>query len=980
MIERKDKTGYHDTKIKDSAGNLVRIEWRKDGKLSSVVFPDNSVDVYDTDTGVLKSKSTPDGRVIYLSEKILTEGTAVSAPRVEKTTVWSTDNDERLKELQEKGSALTEEERREKDELFFQLAKSREDIETATPVVEIKEITPEIEASIFSLKKDLEKKEGILALMEKDKSGNITPAKIQNLKDKIETIKQNIADLQKPTQEAKIEEITPKLETPKVKYIKPTEEDMAQKRKEFETALKEAKQNGMLDAEEIAPAEIAPETPEEIENNEFAPGSNVKVLEPNGTVRYRRLSKHTSDGHGAVFAVPNTDGTQLFIEIPFDKLRSWQDLPVTSDAETAPKTPEEIKTTEAIGLEKKLDDARIKYAEEYKKFLAGAGWFTKSYRFVAGAKIDDSKIPPELKNLELEYDKVAVEYGNMMFQAKQTELENFSLSVDERKNELNQYKQTEIFTRVIVEEQSRLNALKVENLPPKEKNVAKKLLDWYIKQPRWKKLAISTALGTAIFATIAPGTVTAAGGIGAYATIRAARGVVGMTAGQITAKAYDWLLKDKSAEKRAAQEAELAEIFKEETFDVSFAKSKKEYAEILEREQKVKRNRLITKAMFGLAAGIGTSIEMGHLLNLVHVPDQLNVPRDPDLAQKFAHNPALAQNTTRPLGINPTPEKFIGPPFHPSQIHQDIGGIKGPQGFMNTNPTQEAMKLGMLTDKGESMIVQKGTMTFDDGHGHTVQVEYSSRGAIDTITKLKAKILETYGGDATKIPEGNLSTHYVDMHGVAHEQSLIHEQGGIETFKGDMFKPGQNIEHNLSTQHEVPNTETPTAHPAGTETHINPVNNIRAKLAEDYASASKANAENVINSDHTQIHPEPRLEHPDYITNHPEYAKNPFHLSGEKLQQTYEIHQENVHHIFPSDTKDMWDRIKGANAKQMLLTKPEDANEGFNSFFSYLKKLKEVTGKSPHDSALFGHENVEKYVARTEQYAAKHDMLDKIKY
>lgn len=311
-------------------------------------------------------------------------------------------------------------------------------------------------------------------------------------------------------------------------------------------------------------------------------------------------------------------------------------------SDTGPLTPEEaaeIPPTEAgpdkEKLEQKLEEARLAYASAFKKFVAdrrkaeseGTMWNeTKGYakkfaRFFNGSNVKESELTEELKNLEQEYDEAAALYGKAMFEAKKTELAASGKTEGEQKAELARFKQNEIFTRIIVEEQVKLGALKVENLPPKEKGIGRKTLEWYMKQPRWKKIAISTALTTGIFYVIPMGTAVTAAGIAGIAGKKVAMSLVGSFVGQTLAKGvdlYDYLFKKQPASVKKQAEAKLAETFKEESFDTSLAKSKKEYAEIAEREYKTRRNRLITKGIIALAAGIGTSYELSHsgILNM----------------------------------------------------------------------------------------------------------------------------------------------------------------------------------------------------------------------------------------------------------------------------------------------------------------------------------------------------------------------------
>ncbi len=251
-------------------------------------------------------------------------------------------------------------------------------------------------------------------------------------------------------------------------------------------------------------------------------------------------------------------------------------------------------------LEARLADARNKYAQAFREFLA--------------QRVNkNAPIPPELERLEKEYDRLAIAYGNSMYDIRRAELEDSGISGAAQDTALRAYKQNEIFTRVIVEEQATLNALKAENLPPKEKNVAQKALDWYLQiKPPWKRILVSSVLATGVFAA-SFGSVAGLAGVAAYAGTRVGRSLVGMLTSQGAAKAYDLLFKDKSAAERKKLEQELSETFAGESLNASLAKSKKEYASIVEREKGAKRNRLVTKAAFSLAAGGAAAWGVEHL-------------------------------------------------------------------------------------------------------------------------------------------------------------------------------------------------------------------------------------------------------------------------------------------------------------------------------------------------------------------------------
>lgn len=311
-------------------------------------------------------------------------------------------------------------------------------------------------------------------------------------------------------------------------------------------------------------------------------------------------------------------------------------------------------TEEEKAVQARLEEARQKYADAYKAFWKNrkekAGRIGRAKIAIKGEKIKEEDVPKELKDLETAYDQMAIKYGQQMFDKKKAELAETKLSPKKQEEELKKYKQSDIFTRVVVQEQATLNRLKAENLPPKEKGIVGIGLDWYLKQPRWKKLLMSTTIATGIFASVF-GTATVAGavGVGAYAGKRLVRAVAGTAATQLASKAYDLLFKDKSTIERKKLEEELSKKFESEELDASLAKSKKQHAEIVERERKAKRNRLVTKALIGLAAGGAAAWGMGHIPQNIagateHIPttgtpDSVKIANTAELLKKLNLNP-----------------------------------------------------------------------------------------------------------------------------------------------------------------------------------------------------------------------------------------------------------------------------------------------------------------------------------------------------
>lgn len=676
--------------------------------------------------------------------------------------------------------------------------------------------------------------------------------------------------------------------------------------------------------------------------------------------------------------------------------------------------------------EKALNDARTKYAEGYKKFMAGAGWLTRSYRFVAGAKIDDSKIPPELKKLEKEYEEAQIDYGNLMFREKRTELKNSSLSDTEKEIELKRYKQVEIFTKVIAEEDSKLKALKTENQTPKEKAAWEKVLGWYMNQPRWKKLAISTVLGTAIFASI-PGGVLAAGGgltsLAGMAGMRGTRAVAGSIVGQSFVKGFDWLFKEKSAEKRTEDEEKLKEIFKEEVFDVSLAKNKKEYAEILERERKAKRNRLITKALLGLAAGAGTSYGMGHLLN--NVPDQLhtsgiksevipnstslpkteilnNVPKTPSIINNFVNDGIKFEHGKGGIqGILDLKQQIT------EQYHGDFSTApKSVQEFMNTDATKEAIKLGLFAPNAESgeesaKILAGSVLKFDE-HGNLLFGTPDSSGNIPSIEKhhwemfdsdksAKIPIAEDIKPESIKVPlntetpspeqleprlEATTEPEAQTVTEPTHNE-IVQEK--IEEIKAQITETEKtNIADHVTKRPKF-------AYQTRRVGEIHPVGEMRG-IGSEVTIGNKVNINETINTEEgINIGRNSGIrfsEHLDKVSYRDTYlfGKNPFNLSQEQIAISINANYENLKHIFGKYQNPLaeWENLSTQKAGKILEYTGLDSTDPKSTLSGYLKMLKNFTHLEPEKGFLgMGGESSDEYIARALQKLESTRQLDK---
>ncbi len=290
-------------------------------------------------------------------------------------------------------------------------------------------------------------------------------------------------------------------------------------------------------------------------------------------------------------------------------------------------TPEREKTAE-----EKLDDARLLYATAQKdhlqKIREDQGKIDKIRTFFGfGKKIKEDQLPQEIKDLKKEYDAMRVALGKEEL-AKFEQTLDPSLQEEEKGGEIDLFKRRELFEKLIVEEQEKLKALSVENLPAKEKGVLTKGLDWYLKQNKYTKLAISaTVFGLASASGL---------GVGAAATAigaRAARGLAGMTVGQIAGSLAEkgvHLLYKGDIERSKRWES--SDMMYEDDLLAGIQGAEKAYLARLQLEQNVKRAGVVVKATMGLLAGMSTNAAMSQFHGHVHTGnhDAIKTPQTPE--------------------------------------------------------------------------------------------------------------------------------------------------------------------------------------------------------------------------------------------------------------------------------------------------------------------------------------------------------------
>lgn len=108
------------------------------------------------------------------------------------------------------------------------------------------------------------------------------------------------------------------------------------------------------------------------------------------------------------------------------------------------------------------------------------------------------------------------------------------------------------------------------------------------------------------------------------------------------------------------------------------------------------------------------------------------------------------------------------------------------------------------------------------------------------------------------------------------------------------------------------------------------------------------------------------------------FSKNPFHLTGEKLTQTYKVYQQNLSEVFrhTEDKVGTWKEWRGIKASTSLKKENFDEN---NPLIVYLHKLQNVTKLKPQGGFIRRAETIDEYIGRALQKATQLERLDELR-
>jgi|GEM_PF-4951979 len=678
---------------------------------------------------------------------------------------------------------------------------------------------------------------------------------------------------------------------------------------------------------------------------------------------------------------------------------------VNNTANELLNTPPPLETAQAdriqtpegnrLRLEKELEDAREEYANAYKKFMD-----ERKKRLSILDRIGDKifgeetiEISTALEEPEKKYKGAKIAYGRAMKDA------NFS--------------QTDIFDVVIVQEDKKLNELQVGNLPPKEKGIAKKLLDWYIQKPKWAKVSASILISATLGTGLAVATLPGAGAAASIFGIRVARGVAGALARE-GAMAYYEKTEAKPEDQREIEVSNLKSSFDIEQLD----KIQKEYTSILEKEASEKRKRLIKKALIGFAVGGATSASVGYGASLgssTHITvgtPKPNITHTPVLKPTATPGPGTTPKPTpsptpEPAASpTPTPEVNIGKPGASSTtgattiekvvpksegvvFNNGKGGIQGildlknklraeygndfskaPQGikdFMEEgNATKLAIKLGFYdpTKASESALIQKGAVLAFDKDGNLLFGTPDADGKIPLLgEKFHGEMLDTdhsgpkqelQGEGGNKIAKDTISEKTTTIDTSAKPEINIPEEEAVGTVPTNDTK--------IDAPLEPPKLRTEAEIKSDLE------NKFKIKVPELNVEENLSPALKQMSTEYSEFS---------------KFMKTPSNLEDYEIINAFNIYRQNItymEHAVEGHYKAEWSSMKSLPAKEILEYVKNDQMLPESPLGEYMKKLYDVTQLEAKSTLVLGkYQTVDEWVVEALKKAAEKKMLEDVR-
>ena len=358
-------------------------------------------------------------------------------------------------------------------------------------------------------------------------------------------------------------------------------------------------------------------------------GNKIFEFENNKTGEKRSESEREMVNalKGDAFEIISTTGIQESKDQkPEDILKGDESNEESAKDLNLKDTPkEQDKLEKEISPSENLNASRDAYMKAYEDMLVERqdimkgkrNWFKRQWVKFTGEKVSKEDLPEDNAKLiayeqaKKDYENAKVGYGNYLYEKKKEDLVRGKLSEENKAKALALYKSGELFKKLILDEGDILEKAKIEALPKREQGVLLKALQWYgTVQPRYKRIALSIAIGTGI-AAFSAGSLAALGGA---AVGVGARVVGGALAGEAGIGIKSLFFSQKKIDKRFEKNKKtLGEGTGEGEFSEEWLKAQEDRfgAELKKKKKLEKVNRYIN-AGIRMGSSIGAGLMAGH--------------------------------------------------------------------------------------------------------------------------------------------------------------------------------------------------------------------------------------------------------------------------------------------------------------------------------------------------------------------------------
>ncbi len=259
-----------------------------------------------------------------------------------------------------------------------------------------------------------------------------------------------------------------------------------------------------------------------------------------------------------------------------------------------------VSDAEVKKLASEFEKSRFKYITEYKAALEakkGNNWFSKKYNkvkdFFVGSKLAESDTSEDLKKNKTEWEAASEKYQKLLQNKYRAE----HIAEGGTEEEADRYARGKVLNEVVLKNIYTNREVEAEKWPPEKKNLAERWWEKWRTMPQSQKILVSSAIFALAGLTGGMAVGAIATGVGLKVGRSAATGLI---SGHITKRSYA-----KDEKKKVESIKALQSEFMDGDMDAKTYQKK--YEEIVEKEKKANKKRLLTKAGIALAVGAGTA-------------------------------------------------------------------------------------------------------------------------------------------------------------------------------------------------------------------------------------------------------------------------------------------------------------------------------------------------------------------------------------